>query len=97
MVREHIRRAHQKAKEKASKFKKEFRKHSTTAILAALAFLIALSWRDFISDSVNKIVSSLGVSDQLYFYKLLSALLITILAIFGIMIISKFKVEEEIK
>ena len=83
-----------KAREKASKLKAEFKKQTVIAILAALAFLIALSWRDFISDSVNKIVESLGVSGNLYLFKLFSALIVTFLAVLGILIISRFKTEE---
>ncbi len=86
-----------KAREKTKKFKKEFRKQATIATLAAFAFLIALTWRDFISNTVDKIVTSLGVSDQLYLYKLLSAILVTLIAILGIMLVSKFKIEENIK
>lgn len=97
MVRKYISKAKEKAKEKTLRFRKEFRKQATIAIIAAFGFLIALSWRDFISDTVNKIVSSLGVSDQLYLYKLLSAIIVTLLAILGIMIASKLKVEKEIK
>jgi len=85
------------AAQKAKKFKHEFRKEAIVAILAAFGFLIALSWRDFISDSVNKFVAVLGVSDQVYLYKLLSAVIVTILAILSIMILSKLKVKEEIE
>ena len=97
MVKKHIKKAHQTTKQKASKFKKEAQKQVVLAILAAFAFLIALSWRDFISDSVNKIVSILGFSEQLYFFKLLSALTVTLIAVLGILLVSKFKVEENVK
>ena len=86
MVREHL-----------SKFQKEFRTQATLAMIAAFGFLIALVWRDFIVDVVDKIAISLGVTDTLYFYKFLSAVLITLIAIIGIMIISKYKVEEKIE
>tara|TARA_Y100000310_G_C20607682_1_gene776372 strand:+ start:1219 stop:1479 length:261 start_codon:yes stop_codon:yes gene_type:complete len=86
MVREHL-----------SKFQKEFRKQSTLAMIAAFGFLIALAWRDFLSDSTNQLITSLGVTEAIYLYKFLSALLITLIAIIGIMIISKYKVEEKIK
>lgn len=95
MVRQIIAKAHERTKEKTRKFKKEFRKQATVAIIAAFGFLIALSWRDFIVDTVNKIVANLGVSDHLYLYKLLSAIIVTFLAILGIMMASKLKVEEE--
>ena len=84
-------------REKIKKFKREFRIQTTTALLAALAFIIALVWRDFISDSIDHIVAILGVTENLYLYKLFSALLVTFLAILAIMLISKFKVEENIE
>ena len=96
-AREKAKRAREKTREKSLKFKKEFRKQASIAIMAAFGFLIALSWRDFIVDTVNKIVTSLGVSDQLYLYKLLSAITVTFLAILGIMIASRLKVKEETK
>ena len=83
------------AAQKAKKFKREFRIQTTTALIAALAFIIALVWRDFIADSINKIVTVLGVSENLYLYKLLSAVIVTILAILGIMLVSKLKISEE--
>jgi energy-converting hydrogenase Eha subunit E len=81
-------------KKHLSNFKKEFGNQTITAIIAALGFLIALSWRDFITESLNKIVENFGISNQLYFYKLIVAILITIIAILGIMIISKIQIKE---
>jgi len=81
---------------KSQKVKKEFKKQSVTAIVAAFAFLIALSWKDFITGSVTQIVSYFGVSDQLYLYKLLTALIITFIAIFGILLMSRFKEEPTV-
>ena len=83
----------QKIKIKTQKFKHEFRKQLIIAVLAAFGFLIALSWRDFISESVNHITSSLNI-EQLYLAKLLSAITVTLLAVLGILIATKFKVEE---
>jgi ABC-type polysaccharide/polyol phosphate export permease len=82
-------------KKHLSNFKKEFKKHSLTAILTAFGFLIALVWRDFITESLNKIVENFGITNQLAFYKLIIAVLITILAILGIMIISKLQAKED--
>ena len=83
------------AKEKIKKFRKEFRNQAVIAIIAAFGFLIALSWRDFISETLNKIIAVLGISSQAYLLNLLSAIIITFLAVLGIMVISKLKVEEE--
>lgn len=74
---------------------KEFKKQTNLAIIAALSFLIAFAWRDFISDTLEKIVFTLGVSEKLYIYKLFSAIIITILAIIGIAVLSKTQTKEE--
>lgn len=84
-------------REKINKFKKEFRNQAVIAIIAAFGFLIALSWRDFISETINKLIADIGVTGQVYLLKLLSAIIVTFLAVLGIMIISKLKIEEEIK
>ena len=78
-------------------FQKEFRNQTTTAILTAFAFIIALAWRDFISDSINQITTTLGVSEKFYLYKFLIAITITIIAILGIMIVTKLKINQEAK
>ena len=84
-------------REKQVKLRKEFRAQAVTAIIAAFGFLIALTWRDAIQDAVNKLITILGVSDQLYFYKFLAAIIVTIIAIFGIMFVSRFKAQEDQK
>ncbi|HUS49946.1 MAG TPA: DUF5654 family protein [Candidatus Paceibacterota bacterium] len=81
-------------REKIKKFRKEFKNQIVIAIIAALGFLIALSWRDFISETINQIISSFGVTGKAYLLKLLSAIIVTFIAVLGIMIISKFKSEE---
>lgn len=80
---------------RGSKFLKEFKKQSAVAIVAAFGFLIALSWRDFITELVNKIVENLGVETSLYLYKLLVALIITAISIIGIVLASKLNSEEK--
>jgi len=72
-------------------YSKEFKKHSLTAIVSAIGFLIALSWRDFIVDLINMIVINLGITEQLYLYKFISAIIITFLGVMGIIFISKIK------
>lgn len=80
----------QRAKEKAKEFNREIKKALYTAILAAFGFLIALVWRDVIQSWVEKISASSPVQGQL-----ISALLVTIICVGGILIATKFlKVEE---
>jgi len=84
-------------KQKIIAFHKEFKKHTTVAILAAFAFLIALAWRDFFSDLVNYLIKNFGLSGEVYLYKLISAVLITLIAVIGIIIISKINVDDKQK
>ncbi len=80
----------QKAKEKAKKFNREIKKALYTALLAAFGFLIALVWRDVIQSWVEKISSTSPVQGML-----VSALLVTIICVVGILLVTKFlKVDE---
>jgi len=81
----------QKILKHTKQYTKEFKKHSLTAIVSAIGFLIALSWRDFIVDVVNKFVVVLGITEQVYFFRFLTAVIITVLGVIGIIIISKIK------
>lgn len=79
-----------KARESASKFKRELRKSTTTAIVAAFGFLIALTWRDFIVEWVAKISSATPLQNNF-----ISAIIITILCVFGILIFSKLNNDKK--
>ena len=76
-------------KKRIQEFKNEFKIQTTTAILGALAFLIALVWRDFFSEFITFLISHLNLTGGLYLYKLVSAVLISIIAVIMIVIISK--------
>ena len=73
-----------RAKESAKKFKRELKKSVNTAIVAAFSFLIALAWRDVITGYVSKISELSPVKGQL-----ISAIIITIICVMGILIITK--------
>jgi len=79
-----------KTKETTKKFKLETKKSISTAIIAAFGFLIALTWKEVITEFVDKISSASPVQG-----KLISALIITIISVFGILIVTKLlRVEE---
>ena len=80
----------QKTKYKTKKFFKEFRIQTATAIAAAFGFLIALAWRDAISEIINKIVEKFGIISSAYLGKIIAAVIITILCIIGILLISRW-------
>lgn len=74
-----------KIKESREKFKLEFKKAMNTAIIAAFGFLIALVWRDVITEYLDKITSISPVQG-----KLISAIIVTIIGVFGILAVTKF-------
>jgi hypothetical protein len=73
----------------AGKFKNEFSKSLNTAMIAAFGFLIALSWRDVISEWISEITSVSPVKG-----KLIEAIIITVVAVIGIILISKLIPKE---
>jgi small-conductance mechanosensitive channel len=74
----------EKLKSQASEVKNEFKKQVSGAIIAAFGLIIALSWKDVITELVNQfaIVKSYGL--------IVSALILTFISVMGIMIISKW-------
>lgn len=77
------------AKEKLKSFRRELRKALSTAILAAFGFLMALVWRDVITEWVEKISAQSPVQG-----KLVSALIVTFISVAGIMIFTKILSEK---
>ena len=67
-------------------YKKEVKKATITAIVSAFSFLIALTWRDFISNYIKLI--SLR-------YEFLSVLFITFICVTGIFITTKLFKDKE--
>jgi len=74
-----------KTKQSAKKFKLETKKAVNTAMIAAFGFLIALVWRDVITEFVTKIAESSPVTG-----KLISAFVITFICVVGILIVTHF-------
>ena len=79
----------EKARASTKKFHKEFRSSLVTAITAAFGFLIALVWRDVITEYVSLVTAISPVQSQL-----ISALIVTLIGVLGILSISKLNVEE---
>jgi len=78
----------------AVKFNKEFKDQIVIAITAAFAFLIALSWRNPIQNSVDRLIEKTGLVGQAVYIEYLSALVITLLAVLVLMIVSRWKSKE---
>ncbi len=80
-------------KKKIKKFNYEFRKAFATAIVAAFGFITALAWRDVINEYLIEKVTSLTPFQG----KLISAIIITIVAVIVIILASKWISESEEK
>jgi hypothetical protein len=87
-------RVYNRAKNSAFRFKNEFKKHTVTAITAAFGFLVALSWRTPIQNSVNNLIIRFGLIGKEIYIEYASALAITIIAVIAIMIVSKWSSES---
>ncbi len=69
--------------------RREVKKNILVAVSAAFAFLIALVWRDAISDSVNKLMAVLALENSGYIYSLATALIVTLICVLGILIVNR--------
>jgi len=88
--------------EHLTKFQVEVRKHTATAISAAFALVIALVWKDAIQAFVDNMLKNLNITENLHLYRLVVAIVVTIICVVGIFIISRWsekqaKEEEEKK
>lgn len=82
-------------KHSVSTFREEFKKQTLTAITAAFAFLIALTWRTPIQKSIDKIVNSFGLTGEIIYYEYLAAIIITIIGVVVLILISKWAAEKK--
>ena len=73
-----------KIKSSARKFKLELKKSINTAIVAAFGFLIALVWKDVVTEYVSEIQKLSPLKGQI-----ISAVIITIISVLGILIVTK--------
>lgn len=91
-----------KAKESAitirNEFKKEFKKQTVTAITAAFALIIALSWNDAIKEIISALINSLKVqASNIYLYKIYTATIVTIVCVIAIVLFSRWSAKESSK
>jgi len=75
----------------------KFRDHASTAMIAAFSFLIALAWKDFIIKLVRDNTKISLLEKYPYIAELYTAVIITIIAIIGIILVSKWVKKEEKK
>ncbi len=79
-----------KAKSGVKAFKREFKKEMSTAVLAAFGFLIALVWKDVITNFVNNLSEKSPLHGAL-----VSAIGVTIICVLGIMLFSRIFKEKD--
>ena len=85
-----IQKARKKTREYRKKFRGELKKTISTAIVAAFGFIIALSWKEVITEYVNTITKTSPVQGRL-----IQAIIVTIIAVIGIIIVTKIFAHEE--
>ena len=78
-----------RAKQSAIKFKKELKKSILIAITAAFGFLIALSWKELITELVQSISKTNPLQG-----KIIETTTITLISVLGILIITKLFQEK---
>ncbi|MEM2932944.1 MAG: DUF5654 family protein [Candidatus Pacearchaeota archaeon] len=78
------------AKEKAIDFIRKVRDKIALSIGAAFGLVIALSWNNAIQEGLNKLITYLGITGTTYIYKIITAIVVTIIAVLGIVIISRW-------
>jgi hypothetical protein len=76
---------------KAKEFKREMQKNIVKAVVAAFAFIIALTWRDVIKDGVNTLVKYFNITTGTYIYEILAALIVTVVCVIGVILVSRMK------
>jgi high-affinity nickel permease len=82
----------EKLKKSTLEFRNELKKSTNTAIVAGFSILMALVWKDVITEYVDKITSISPVQGTL-----ISALIITFISVLGIFIVTKVLKESEAK
>ena len=70
--------------------KNETKRHVVTAIVAAFGFIIALVWRDTIKEYVGIFMVKLSISGPSALISFYTALITTLVAVIGIIIITRW-------
>ncbi|MBU0466290.1 MAG: hypothetical protein KJ718_04385 [Nanoarchaeota archaeon] len=73
---------------KAEFLSHQFKQHISTAIIAAFSFLIALTWKDLVVHAVESLIKEDTLTKTPYLSDLISAGVITLVAIIGILLVT---------
>ncbi len=74
----------------AALLKSEIRKNTATAILAAFGFIIALVWKDVITQGVDALIKLLNLTGSGFLFTIISALITTVICVIGIVYFSRW-------
>jgi hypothetical protein len=85
-VTKHVR----KGVKQVSALQSDVRKNTATALLAALAFVMALVWRDAIQEIVNDILAYFDIVGTTAKYKVIAALITSVICSIGIIYFSRW-------
>jgi hypothetical protein len=88
-IKENVKKVNNKIKEDSKIYVKSVRKEIGTAILSAFALLIALAWKDVISEFVGTLTALTNTQGSF-----ISALFVTLICVFGILLVKKYISKE---
>ena len=86
-----VKHIHKHSKNIASKF----RDHASTAIIAALSFLIAIAWKDLLVNFIKENVKIESLEKYPYLAELYTALIVTFIAVILIILVANWVKKEE--
>jgi hypothetical protein len=58
--------------------------------MGAFALVIALVWNETIKEGVNKLMDSLGIQPETYLFKIVAAIIVTVICVIGILLFSRW-------
>lgn len=68
----------------------QVKQHTTTAIIAAFSFLIALVWKDFFVNIITEIMNTIVYPPNTHLSNLYSAVIVTIIGVLGVITMVKW-------
>ncbi|MEX2016893.1 MAG: DUF5654 family protein [Candidatus Pacearchaeota archaeon] len=93
--KQEVKKTEQKLKKVVNTLRLETKKQIVIALLAGFGFLMALVWRDLLQEIANWIVVNSHVAGPAMLIKTYVAIITTIIAVIGIIIITKWNKEPQ--
>ena len=78
-------------KKEAEEFKKELESRIITLIVSAFGFVAALAWNDAIKSTIDTFIHP----EDVWYYKIINAIIITIISVAIIYLVMKFSKKKE--